>query len=328
MRAPAFWNLPRPNLTALALAPIGAIYGAIAARRMARPGARIAAPVICIGNFVAGGGGKTPAAIAIGRLLLAMGERVAFASRGYGGTVGAKTVAIDADFHSASEVGDEPLLLARIAPCFVARDRRVAALAAIGAGASVLVLDDGLQNPTLAKDLTFGMIDAGAGFGNGLCIPAGPLRAPLSAQLPHVAAIVCVGDSLAAAAFGGRPMLAARLVADPDAARALAGRNVLAFAGIARPEKFYETLRGIGANLIAVQSFDDHHPFTAHEIAELRSRAKAQDLILATTQKDAARLSEEQRRAIVELPVTLAFDDEKRVTAMLIDAIRTRRCAI
>jgi tetraacyldisaccharide 4'-kinase len=326
MRAPAFWYLPHPNLAALALAPIGGVYGAIAARRMAQPGARVAAPVICVGNFVAGGGGKTPAAMAIGRLLLEMGERVAFVSRGYGGAGRAKSVAVDADLHSASEVGDEPLLLARVAPCFVAADRRAAAATAIRAGASVLVLDDGLQNPSLAKDLTFGMIDAGAGLGNGLCLPAGPLRAPLSAQLPHVSAIVRVGESRAGdPLFGGKPTLTARLIPDPDAARALAGRNVLAFAGIARPEKFYATLHGIGVKLAAVRSFGDHHLFSEEEIADLRAQAKAEGLVLATTQKDAARLSEEQREGVFALPVTLVFDDEKRVAIMLTDAIRRRR---
>ena len=325
MKAPAFWGLVRPNLAARALAPVGALYGAIAARRMARPGERVAVPVICVGNFVVGGGGKTPAAMAIARMLIDMGERVAFISRGYGGAGRAGAVSVDPDMHSAADVGDEPLLLAKVAPCFVARDRRVAAAAAILAGASVLVLDDGLQNPALAKDLTFAMVDGGAGFGNGLCLPAGPLRAPMAAQLAQVAAIVCVGERSNVGAFGDKPVLTARLIPDAATAGKLAGRNLLAFAGIARPEKFYATLRDIGAHVAVARNFDDHHPFSAAEIADLQARAAAQGLILVTTQKDAARLSPEQRRVVTALPVTLTFDQAPRVAAMLSEALARRR---
>ena len=325
MKAPAFWALPKPNFAALTLSPIGAIYGAIAARRMVRAGARVAVPVICVGNFVVGGGGKTPAAMAIARLLIGMGEHVAFISRGYGGAVGGEAVEVDPQAHKAAQVGDEPLLLATVAPCFVARDRRVAALAAIKNGASVIVMDDGLQNPTLDKDFTLAIIDGGAGLGNGLCLPAGPLRAPLAAQLPHVAAVVTVGRTAIAAAFGDKPVLTARLEPDADIAAKLAGRNVLAFAGIARPEKFYATLREIGAHVVAVRNFDDHHAFAAAEIAHLQAQAAPQNLILTTTQKDAARLSPEHRRVVTVLPVTLIFDDPPRVASLLRQALARRR---
>jgi tetraacyldisaccharide 4'-kinase len=326
MKAPAFWADTRPGLAARLLAPLGALYGAVTARHMAQVGERLAVPLICVGNFVVGGGGKTPAAMAIARMLLDMGERVAFISRGYGGAAGARAISVNPDVHGATEVGDEPLLLARLAPCFVARDRRVAAAAAIRAGASVLVLDDGLQNPALAKDLTFAMIDSGAGLGNGLCLPAGPLRAPLAAQLRHVAAIVWVGEG-DPPAFGDKAVLTARLIPDPDVATRLAGRDVLAFAGIARPEKFYATLREIGARVVACESFADHHAFSAGDFARLLAAADAQKLVLTTTEKDAARLSPGQRRTVTLLPVTLIFDDAPRIAAMLREALATRRGA-
>ena len=201
---------------------------------MAQPGLRVGVPVICVGNFVAGGAGKTPAAIAIAHLLHEMGERVAFLSRGYGGARRAGAVAVDLNIHSAGEVGDEPLLLAQAAPCFVARDRRVAAHAAIEAGASVLVLDDGLQNPALAKDFSFALIDGGVGFGNGLCLPAGPLRAAPMAQLPFVSAVVFVdgvsdASSAAHEAVSGKIVLNAHLEPDPVVAANLRNQNVLAF---------------------------------------------------------------------------------------------------
>jgi len=328
MRAPAFWAGPRPGLAARALRPLGAVYGAIAARRMARGGARVGVPVICVGNFVVGGGGKTPAALSLARLLIDMGERVAFVSRGYGGAASQRVVAVDPNAHRAADVGDEPLLLAEVAPCFVSADRRAGALAAIAAGASVLVLDDGLQNPSLVKDLTFAMVDGEAGLGNGLCLPAGPLRAPLAAQLAQVSAVVIVAAAPAdASVFADKPVLTARLIPQGDVAATLAGRRVLAFAGIARPEKFYATLREIGADVAATASFGDHHPFSDAEIADLKARAAREHLVLATTRKDAARLTPEQRRAVTALPVTLAFDDAPRIGAMLREALARPRSA-
>ena len=182
MIAPRFWARERPGLAARALAPLGALYGLATARRMARPGTRVDAPVICVGNYVVGGAGKTPTAIAVARLLQNAGERVAFLSRGYGGAPRAAPTRVDPHLHGALAVGDEPLLLARVAPCWVGADRVAAAREAIADGASVLVLDDGLQNPALVKDYAIAVIDGEAGFGNGLCFPAGPLRAPRNAR--------------------------------------------------------------------------------------------------------------------------------------------------
>src|SRR5208283_4813921 len=181
-----FWAARKPGALARLLQPVGALYGAVAARRMRRPGARVGAPVVCVGNFVAGGAGKTPTALELARLLISDGRRVAFLSRGYGGARRAEPLQVDPTLHSAAIVGDEPLLLARVAPCWVGPDRVRSARMAVEAGADVLVLDDGLQNPALEKTLAFAVVDGEAGFGNGLCVPAGPLRAPLAAQAPMV----------------------------------------------------------------------------------------------------------------------------------------------
>jgi tetraacyldisaccharide 4'-kinase len=274
VRAPRFWTKAKPTLLARALQPIGWAYGQAAARRMA--------------NFVAGGAGKTPAAIALARLLMANGKHVAFLSRGYGGAERSEPLLVDASEHAAAVVGDEPLLLAKVASCWVGADRVRSAQRAVDAGANALVLDDGLQNHELAKDLAFAVVDGETGFGNGLCIPAGPLRAPIAAQLPHVRALIVVGGEEAgagaiAAAAPGKPIIRASLEPDALAAAPLIGREVVAFAGIARPEKFYATL---GA-------------------------------ILATTEKDRVRLDARQARSIVTLPVTLRFDEPKVVQRML-----------
>jgi tetraacyldisaccharide 4'-kinase len=312
------------------LAPLGALYGAVVARRMALPGLSVAAPVICVGNFVAGGAGKTPAAIAIAQLLRAQGERVAFLSRGYGGGARGAAVAVDPNLHSAEDVGDEPLLLARAAPCFVARDRRLAAQAAIAAGAGVLILDDGLQSPALAKDFTFALIDGGAGFGNGLCIPAGPLRSAPAAQLPYVSAVVFVDGVSDASlkaheAVAGKPVVNARLAPDSAVAERLRNQRVLAFAGIGRPAKFFATLKALGARVVVARGFADHQIYSATQLNALLSEAARLGLTPVTTEKDLVRLPLAYAAKIVALPVALVFDDAAAVSALLAEALARRR---
>ena len=322
MKTPGFWRPGRPTALARVLQPFGAVYGAATARRMARPGRRAGAPVVCVGNFVAGGAGKTPAAIALARMLIDDGRRVAFLSRGFGGAKWVEPVRVDPNVHDARMVGDEPLLLARIAPCWVGADRVKGATMAVEAGAQVLLLDDGLQNPALAKDLALAVVDGEQGFGNGLCIPAGPLRAPVAAQAPHVQALIVIGgDEEAAlaisAAAPGKPILRAGLEPDAFAAAPLIGREVVAFAGIARPQKFYATLRRVGAQVVATRDFSDHHVFTEREIEALIEEAGRRGALLATTEKDRVRLSGRQAQAVVTLPVTLRFDEPSAVRAML-----------
>ncbi len=322
MRAPGFWAARKPTPLARALQPIGSLYGRAVARRMAVQGERAGAPVICVGNFVAGGAGKTPTAIALARMLISDGERVAFLSRGYGGARRVEPVRVDANIHDAAAVGDEPLLLARVAPCWVGPDRVKSAEAAVEAGANALVLDDGLQNPALAKDLAFAVIDGEARFGNGLCVPAGPLRAPVAAQARHVRALIVIGgdeEAIAsiAAEAPGKPLLLATLEPDALASAPLIGREVVAFAGIARPEKFYSTLRRVGAQIVATHDFPDHHAFAPSEIEELIEEAGRRGAVLATTEKDQVRLAAPLARAIVTLPVTLRFEQPRLVRGML-----------
>ena len=314
MRTPSFWRPGRPTAVARALQPIGALYGAVTARRMAGPGARAGAPVVCVGNFVAGGAGKTPAAIALARMLIDDGRRVAFLSRGYGGQKRVDPIRVDPTVHDARTVGDEPLLLAEVAPCWVGANRVTGAALAVEAGAEVLLLDDGLQNPELIKDLVFAVVDGEQLFGNGLCVPAGPLRAPVAAQAPLVQALIMIGGDEASAnslsaIVPGKPILRASLEPDALAAASLIGREAVAFAGIARPEKFYATLHRIGAQLVATRNFPDHHLFTAREFDALRAEAVRHGALLATTEKDRVRLTSRQAQAVIALPVTLRFEE-------------------
>jgi tetraacyldisaccharide 4'-kinase len=310
------------------LSPLGALYGAMTARKMARAGERVAVPVICIGNFVLGGAGKTPTAIAIAKMLLQRGERVAFLSRGYGGEKRVAPLRVDPLMHGARAVGDEPLLLARVAPCYVGADRVASARAAIEQGASVLVMDDGLQSPALAKDLRLAVVDVDAGFGNGLCFPAGPLRAPVGDQARFVDAVIYIGAAEGArmkTVAPGRPHFAAHLRPDAIASAPLIGRSVLAFAGIGRPEKFFATLEAIGARVAVRQSFPDHHRFGRRELEGLAREADRRGLTLVTTEKDAVRMAPADRATIAELPVTLAFEDAKSLEKLVMAAVSAQR---
>lgn len=320
IRAPGFWWGEDPTPAARLLAPLGTVYGALAARRMARDGTEPPCPVVCIGNFTLGGAGKTPTALAVAGLLGDLGRRPAFLSRGYGGRL-AGPVRVDPAHHGAAEVGDEPLLLARAAPAIVARDRVAGARACRAAGADIIVMDDGLQNPSLAKTLAIAVVDGAVGLGNGRVCPAGPLRAPAAAQWRRVHAALVIGEGapgarvLAEASERGLPALRGRLVPDPAAAASFRGRPVLAFAGIGRPEKFFATLREAGASLRETRAFPDHHAFTAAEAEALAAEAAAKDLLLVTTEKDRVRLP--PALPVATLPVGLVLEEPEALSALL-----------
>jgi tetraacyldisaccharide 4'-kinase len=350
MRDPAFWWTEHSTAAAV-LAPLGACYGAIAARNMARPGRKAPVPVICVGNFTLGGAGKTPTAIALARLLLESGHRPFFLSRGYGGRV-VGPVRIDhpdlarepgsgaphrvTEERRMGDVGDEPLLLARVAPTIVARDRPAGVKVATEGGADAIIMDDGLQNSSVDKDLAIAVVDGRRGIGNGRIFPAGPLRAPLEAQLDHIDAILLVGAAGPAAERAvdtaqrrGLPVFHADLHPAPDIVTALAGKPVLAFAGIADAGKFFAMLEAYGIPAAIRKPFPDHHRYAAGEISALLACAQRNGLTLVTTEKDLARLSADPAAAdLIEhsaaLPVTLRFREVSAVEAMLRGVMRGR----
>ena len=330
MHEPGFW-WRKAGLASALLSPLAAVYGAVAARRMTRSGARAGLPVICIGNFTLGGAGKTPTAIAVARLLREGGEQAVFLTRGYGGNAsGPKPV--DAETDSAAMVGDEALLLARVAPTMLARDRVAGASAAKANGAEVIVMDDGLQNASLAKDFTLAVIDGRRGIGNGCVFPAGPLRAPLAAQLARIDALLVVGDGDAArdvadAARTRRlPVWHGRLVPDAHAVANLKTRPVLAFAGIGNPDKFFTTVAEAGLSLAVTQAFADHHRYTAEDAADLVMRAEHNGWALITTEKDHARMTGDPALAALAqrahvLPVTMRIDEMTELKTALRKAL-------
>src|SRR5579864_4492798 len=263
LATPEFWA--RRGLVSSLLQPLAWAYAAAGAARWHWTRAAAApVPVICVGNLVAGGAGKTPVVLSLARRLIAEGRRVHILSRGYGGRL-AGPVAVDPLRHGAGDVGDEALLLAEAAPTWIARDRAAAAERAAAAGASLLLLDDGFQNPTLAKDFSLVVVDGQFGVGNGRVLPAGPLREPLGSGLARADVVVLMGDDRAGVTslLAGKTVLRARLL--PENAAAFAGRAVVAFAGIGRPAKFFASLEEVGARLAARHAFPDHHPYRAAE---------------------------------------------------------------
>ncbi len=333
MREPPFW-WRLGGAAAVMLAPFAAVYGAVAARRMARSGAKAGVPVVCIGNPTVGGAGKTPTALTVAQMLKAAGETPVFLSRGYGGRL-AGPVQVDPSQHSAFDVGDEPLLLARVAQTIVARDRVAGAQAAVAAGATVIVMDDGFQNPSLAKDFSVLVVDAKRGIGNGRVIPAGPLRAPLAPQLDRAEALIVVGEGAGTGVMDqarkrALPMFGARLAPDAAFIASLAGKRVLAFAGIGDPEKFFATLRACGVSVAAAHGFDDHHRYTHVDAQALCAEAARDGLILTTTEKDLARMQGDEHAAELAvqsraLPVTLVFDDDAGFRSLLREHIARAR---
>jgi tetraacyldisaccharide 4'-kinase len=329
MREPGFW-WRKAGLASALLSPLGLGYGAIAANRMARRGVNGGLPVICVGNFTLGGAGKTPTAIMLIEMLRVAGETPFCLTRGYGGSVRGPHL-VDLDKDNAAMVGDEALLLAHAAWTVVGPNRARGAQLAKAKGASVIVMDDGLQNASLAKDLTIAVIDGRRGIGNGCVFPAGPLRAPMDAQLARTDALLVVGDAVAAndvvAKAGARPVFHARLVPDEKAVTALRGRKVLAFAGIGNPGKFFETVEQAGIELAQRRAFDDHHRFDAEEAANLVMAAEHDGLTLLTTAKDHARMTGDPAMAALAakarvLPVTMQVDEAEALRKLVLGVVK------
>lgn len=322
MRAPDFWWTPQGGVAAALLEPAARAYQAVAALRAGtvRPW-RAGVPVLCVGNLVVGGAGKTPVALDIAARLAARGAVPHFLSRGYGGRL-AGPVRVEPGRHTFAEVGDEPLLLADRAPTWVASDRAAGARAAVAAGAGAIVMDDGFQNPSLAKDVSLVVVDGGRGFGNGRSLPAGPLRESLASGLARADVVVLMGEDKVGAAQTiaavrpGLPILRARTVPGPELAE-LAGKSVVAFAGIGDPRKFFATLRAARCEMRGEVAFADHHPYSAADLAGLSERARVTGSLLATTAKDARRLPAGAVKDVRVLTIGVEWEDEAALETFL-----------
>lgn len=321
MRPPGFWNNPpdRPGWQAWLLSPFSLIYARATARRVAGKGYRASCPVVSVGNLNVGGTGKTPVVMdLIGRL----GDGVHIVSRGYGGSEEGP-LQVDERLHSAAQVGDEPLLLAAFAPTWVARDRATGVQAAEAAGAQVIILDDGHQTAGLSQDLSLIIVDAEVGFGNGRVMPSGPLREPVGAGLARADLVISIGNDAAQTLFSEMwqadinvPIVQARLQV-LETGMDWSGVRVLAFAGIGRPEKFFATLRDLGAEVLRAEALDDHQALSDPLMKRLEIEAEALSAQLVTTEKDAVRLPASFRQKVLTLPVRLEVRDDAPLNVAL-----------
>jgi tetraacyldisaccharide 4'-kinase len=340
MREPRFWQHPRAGRVSVfpsLLAPAAWAWGAAGRiRRHYAKAERAAVPVVCIGNLSAGGTGKTPLAITLAERFIKSGEAVHFLTRGYGGRERGP-LRVDLTRDTASDVGDEPLLLAAVAPTWVSADRPEGAAAAARAGATLIIMDDGFQNPSLEKDISLLVVDAHYGLGNGRLIPAGPLRERVADALARTGAVVIVGRGHAADGLAARarnralPVFRAILRARP--APEFDGLAVLAFAGIGRPEKFHATLRELHADIVATENFPDHHMFGESDAHRLLVRARDLGATLVTTEKDRVRLLHAPsgsararlRDAVKTVSVRALIDDFGTFETLIRDAIVAAR---
>ena len=332
MHEPAFWYRPASWMSRFMM-PLGAIYGAVAGHRLQRKGLDAGIPVLCVGNYHVGGAGKTPTVLALADHLRGIGETPVVLSRGYGAKL-IRPVMVNPARHSAADVGDEPLMMAPRVPVVVSRDRVDGVALAKSRGPSVILMDDGFQNPAVAKDCSLIVIDSERGIGNGRVFPAGPLRAPLPPQLALTDALVVIGRGTASSAIAdnvaarGGPVFPAHLEPDAASIAALKGKRVLAFAGIGDPARFFRTLNGCGVDVVRGQTFADHYPFKQRELHALLKDAKAGGLTLATTEKDFARLSDAAdaiAHDVVPFKVTLQFSDAGPVRKFLSERLLRAR---
>ncbi len=322
--APKFWY-QHPGLTAQSLSPLSSLYSLGSSLRGALASSqKVTVPVLCIGNLVVGGAGKTPTALSIATIIKSQGKNVHFLTRGYGGRVTSPTL-VDFSKHTAVEVGDEALLLANVAPTWVARNRVAGAKAAVQDGAEVIIMDDGLQNPYLEKDLALLVIDGQQGLGNGKVLPAGPLREPIVWGLQRVQAVVLIGEDQRQVTElvkrANKPLLTATVIPENESVKLIKGQSVIAFAGIGFPEKFFAMLEKYGARVLEHHSFQDHYAYRENDLSELVHRANKRGALVITTAKDKVRVPKGLHSSIQVFNIQVKFDDQDVLEKIIQQAI-------
>lgn len=317
MKTPDFWK--SKNLLADILTPLGLIYGLATALRLRfKKSRKVPYPVICIGNLTAGGTGKTPVSVSIAALLQQAGKRPFFVTRGYGGK--SRNIFADAKKYNVRETGDEPLLLARQAPTVINPDRATGAELAIKNGADTIIMDDGFQNPGLYKDLSFLVFDGTTGIGNGKCIPAGPLRETFATGIKRAQAIIILGEDKhnLSARITDLPVFRGHIKALPPK---IAPQNVIAFAGIGRPQKFYDSLQELGFSIIKTFDFGDHHFYTEDELQNLLHEAHYFNAELFTTAKDFVKIPNKLQKHFNVLEITVEWEDPQSLVDFVLKRI-------
>ena len=308
MKTPKYWQ--SNSLISKILTPLGLLYGfATQMRIKLKTPKKTEIPVICVGNITAGGTGKTPVAISIAKMLVTAMYHPFFVSRGYGGKL--QNVLVNNKKHTAQEVGDEPLLLSEQAPVVINADRLAGANLAVKEGADVIIMDDGFQNPTLYKNLSFLVFDGHYGVGNGKIIPAGPLRETFVNGAKRADALIILGkDKHELAKRSNLPVFYGHT--EPTQT-AVGNADVVAFAGIGHPQKFYHTLQQQGYNVVKTIDFPDHHYYTKTEIEQILQEAKSLNAEVYTTGKDFVKIPTLYHNSINVLEVAVVWDEPEKL---------------
>jgi len=332
LHSPPFWYRQKTTkdiFLKTILTPLSWIYGWLARKRFELyfP-VPMEKPIICVGNLVTGGAGKTPAVLALVDLLKDSGFNPHLLTRGYGG-LEPGPIQVNPDTDSSHDVGDEAMLLVKKAPTWVSTNRPLGAQAAMDSGANIVVMDDGFQNPVIYKDFSFVIIDGAVGFGNKKLLPAGPLREPIDSGLSRANAVLIVGeDKLRVAdriaAMSDIPILFASTSIDKDNID-IKEKKLVAFAGLARPEKFKYTLECGGADIVEWQAFPDHHPYSEADIEDLIKIAEHKEAELITTRKDYVRIPEKFKDKIHQLSITMVWQDKTAIMPLIEEALEKRQ---
>lgn len=317
LQSPAFWN--KNGLAAKTLLPLAALYqiGYRLRRSFTRP-TKVKPLLLCVGNLIAGGAGKTPVALAMGDYLKSKDIKACYLSKGYGGSLQTATV-VDTAQHTADQTGDEPLLLAQVLPTIVSKDRVSGAKLAEQMGYDIVVLDDGFQNPHLAPDISLIVVDGVYGFGNGYTLPAGPLREPVAYGLGRANAMVVLRrDRKQRDRVTDYPIETLSADLRTSAPADAANKKLIAFAGIARPHQFFEALvQHCGLHVINSHAFADHHPYTLRDLEPLQVEAIKHEATLITTAKDAVRLPAALRPQVLVADAAINWHNAEALDALL-----------
>ncbi len=314
MQQPGFWK--SKSLPGIILLPIALIYFCIfQLRQIFTKPYKSDMIVICIGNITVGGTGKTPIAIAIAKMLISDGKKIAFLSRGYKGKLTGPVV-VNPEIHTAEDVGDEPLLLSRVATAIISKNRISGLKLAKDAGAEIVILDDGLQNPTIQKDISFLVIDGGLGFGNSFVLPSGPLRETICSAKKRITATIIIGKDKhnIMSKLKEFPVFKGEIIPSQNIPEKC---QVVAFAGIGNPGKFFQTLQDSGFDLKEALSFSDHHNYNNADMEFLFSIAKKHGARLITTEKDFVRLDKKYSNDIITFPIEIKFDNTSGIKTIL-----------
>lgn len=323
MKAPSFWYMERLPFWAKPLGFLGNLYGFFVKRRIAHtPGTSIGVPVVCVGNLTVGGVGKTPLVQDLARRFLGKGKKVGILSRGYGGRLKGP-IRVNTTYHQAKDVGDEPLLLAKTVPTWMAKDRVEGALLMKRKGLDLILMDDGHQNPTLHKNVSIVVVDGVRGFGNGHIFPGGPLRESVESGLRRAHAVIVVGtpNTHVAQALTHFSGLVYYAQFKTDITGLLPDKKYMAFAGIGHPQKFFQSLESQGLQLAETRAFPDHHMYTDSQLFALKARARKKGYHLITTEKDYVRLSKTQKKDVLWAPLTITWKGNRSPASFILKAL-------